>query len=938
MSPPLTVNQRIFIEKMKADSESTMWGFERLLEVPHFTIFFDALDNAGLFDATNNPAPISTEDGQYWTIPHWPALDYLEKCAKESDEKANTELAHKVARVVKRVSKSVRENSGPDNYRTFYKFAEIVGLLPLPIVDRELLELAPVWLTSKFDRGLVANAFDIGFLRRALASDNPTDWSNAVLILRYCTALNPHSNHDSESNRKSIVDDYWLKELIEHHAMSFGRRIGSEASALMLDRTREAYSDGTALSSTLYRPAIEEHEQNHDWRGVQNSFVEGTRDILLSWVDQEPTAAGDRVIDLIKDEAEIVRRIAIYVVNEKWSLLRDRFVLSSQLFSFGHLHELYNLLKARFSSFSSEQKKQTLDAISALASSSNQDERSTKRNQRQWLSAVAGQGYDPADTWYHELNRDQAIGELFEHPDFLAYTSSGWGYGATPFEAAELVAFAQDRTLVSRLNSFKEPGDWRGPSIRSLSDALAEAVKLNPTVFVETLPDFINANRPYQHGVINGFKSLWSGQDGAREAVHWGTAWPALITFFEALVINDPSFWAPDESQGDTSTPKRDWLVALIADFLTDGTKNDDRAFAAELLPRSWKLILALLERTEASPTPSDDPMSHAINSNKGKAIEALVNQALRECRIADKEAGSHAAVWQQVAPPFDLELSKCRNGNYEFSTLAGSFFANLHYLSADWLAENVERIFPREYPDNFICALGGLAYAPAMRKSYSLLNEKGLIEHALGLTPKGRHTRENLIERIALAYLWGDEFLDSPRFGLIFANKSLEDLQQIAAFFGRVKSKEFEEIQQERVRDFLRRSLEVVSDISPPPSVFLGHLSRLIFFVGTLGDEEIRWLVTLAPYAGRDLFASEFAEQLTRLLPQDPKAIVDILQAMVTAPRPYTDYKGRLRTLLVELAKHGQRPAALRLANQMRDLKSMPEVFAELSSNNHQL
>src|SRR5690606_29946392 len=83
MSPSLSVNQLIFIEKMKADSESTMWGFERLLEIPHFTIFFDALENAGLFDAAKNPAPISTEDGQYWTIPHWPALDYLEKCAKE---------------------------------------------------------------------------------------------------------------------------------------------------------------------------------------------------------------------------------------------------------------------------------------------------------------------------------------------------------------------------------------------------------------------------------------------------------------------------------------------------------------------------------------------------------------------------------------------------------------------------------------------------------------------------------------------------------------------------------------------------------------------------------------------------------------------------------------------------------------------------------------
>ena len=73
-----------------------------------------------------------------------------------------------------------------------------------------------------------------------------------------------------------------------------------------------------------------------------------------------------------------------------------------------------------------------------------------------------------------------------------------------------------------------------------------------------------------------------------------------------------------------------------------------------------------------------------------------------------------------------------CQDANFDFSTLCGAYFANLEYLSAEWLSENVEKIFSRKFVQNFLSALGGLEYAPATKSSYLLLNGRGLVEHAL--------------------------------------------------------------------------------------------------------------------------------------------------------------------------------------------------------------
>lgn len=94
--------------------------------------------------------------------------------------------------------------------------------------------------------------------------------------------------------------------------------------------------------------------------------------------------------------------------------------------------------------------------------------------------------------------------------------------------------------------------------------------------------------------------------------------------------------------------------------------------------------------------------MSQAINTPKGRTLEAIFGRALRESRLADKESGSHAATWEHLRPRFDQELEKCETGNFEFSTLSAAYIANLEYLSTEWLQAHIKEIFPTARPASF--------------------------------------------------------------------------------------------------------------------------------------------------------------------------------------------------------------------------------------------
>ena len=950
MTRALTSNEDELVLRMAQSEEKADWGFDLLItrRPDDLASFFDALEGAGLFDPRNNPSPVRSDKEGFIHIPFWPALKYLRALAALVDEKHDLTVAEKIMRIIRSVS-AFREPDGSirDNQHTFRVFAQIIGLVPIEVVTPGDVRLIPLWLATKYDRGHVAAELDKGFMRRALSSSSSNDWEKACRVLYHCTAVDWVSERWMEDTEKlkpvSVVDDFWLEKLIQHHTEALGTKAGRRASEIFAGRLKEVFKLEGTVPSHWSRSTIEDSDQNSPVEQPTDRFVEGLRDVLLHWVDHELGAARDYVNGMLNDDADIIQRIAIHTINNRWTELQELYfpIVSVDLFSDSHMHELYQLLRSHFSEFTDEQKAKALDMIRSIPIGEGEDaERWLKRAQRNWLSAIVNQGYEPVDEFYMRLDADPTIGKLSRHPSLHSYHESWSGPGPSPFSVAELIEHAKTGALIELLHSFTETDGFQGPetpTTHALVDILSEAVKQDPSVFLGILPEFLRAKRQFQYGVINGYKYLWD--DAARSSEQqdfWCGAWIALMEFFIAL-LTDRQFWEEKAVEDQNMTPNRDWIPDLIASFLKGGVQNDNHAYPEALLHQGWKLINILLDRVVPREEVSDDPMGYAINSSKGKVIEALFNHALRACRVADSASGTHAEAWEYMRPTFEGELNKCKGGNYEMSTLSGSYIANLDYLSHDWLTANVEKIFPDDFLMNFVCAVDGMAYAPEHRLVYQLIVDRGIIDNALRLDLKGRHSRGKLIQRIALAYLWGDEQLDGPRFSYLFDSKALGDLEEAGDFLWSVSAQKLRRDQVEKVLAYWACCVDWSDTLDEPPAALLSSLSKLACFLTAIGEKEERWLSAVAPFVHVGHDADRFIEELDRLADMYPRQASAVLAQVLEAYKPVFDFEDRLKSLIKKIALAGddERRAAISYADKLCQirLKGMCDLFKDLSS-----
>jgi hypothetical protein len=513
-----------FIEMMRQDKESARHGFDLLTKRPEPEQYFDALNQAGFFDPENNSGPVPSTEPGFVQIPFWSALNYLEALAKRASERDDDQLANKLLKVVRDVTNyRDRDGAARDNYHTYHKFADFFGLLPLRTIKKEDIHLVSVWLASKFDHGLVGSSLGKGLLKRLLASGSPDNIEKACLLMKECMAFRWLPKEDTRGREPvTAIDDYWLKQIVDKYAKELGAKAGLPAVKIFDEGLREIFGDPRRrYGSTLWRPAIEANQQNWDFRGPENRFVEGMRDSLAGWIEANPTEAVAFVTNALKDEAEIVRRIAIHTTTENFGLLRDAFeaVIGPKLFSSAHRHELYRFLRERFADLSAGGKEAVISALRALPTPTTGEdlERRLKYTQREWLTATKDQ--PEASGWYADLSSDPALESPTDHPDFLSYHEASLGPGPTPFGEQSLIAFAEDGSIVDRLNEFKEKDSWKGPTLGGLVAALEAAVASSPNTFLPLLSTFHGAKLPFQYALLAGFKRVFDPSNEPKTGV-----------------------------------------------------------------------------------------------------------------------------------------------------------------------------------------------------------------------------------------------------------------------------------------------------------------------------------------------------------------------------------------------------------------------------------
>jgi len=74
-----------------------------------------------------------------------------------------------------------------------------------------------------------------------------------------------------------------------------------------------------------------------------------------------------------------------------------------------------------------------------------------------------------------------------------------------------------------------------------------------------------------------------------------------------------------------------------------------------------------------------------------------------------------------------------------------------------------------------------------------------------------------------------------------------------------------------------------------------------------------------------------EFLKELIRLVEVSPSSIAAVFGELIkTYDRGY-DYENVVKTLIARLAQLGQKPAALKYCEQLRDVDGVPELFVKL-------
>jgi hypothetical protein len=217
---------------------------------------------------------------------------------------------------------------------------------------------------------------------------------------------------------------------------------------------------------------------------------------------------------------------------------------------------------------------------------------------------------------------------------------------------------------------------------------------------------------------------------------------------------------------------------------------------------------------------------------------------------------------------------------------------------------------------------LGGLAYAKATRAIYQLLAANNVFSDGLATKLEDSQSQDRIIEWVSLAYLWGDETLDSAIANLIFSTGA-DDLITMAEFFWSVRGEKLNEEQVRKVLAFWKRSVAWSQSQKPAPALLLSRLSRLSPYLKTLDTEAKELLLEVVPYVHNDYATGQMVEELARLVDSNPAGTAEVLERMLDANAPNYDLDDKLKGLIEKLADLGLRAEAIRCTEKLR--KSLP-------------
>lgn len=851
--------------------------------------WFHPLQEEGYFKPEEMPPPKPSEQEGYITIPSWEVVDYLVKTAPELTSKEGVPYQKKFLSIMEDATKYAEEN-GFSNHQVWWRFAEILFYISHDLISAKTIEVVGYWLEDKYDFSLVADSIGEKLLPKILKKqdDRASYIARRLLTKLFRVSFKSYSNTTSEARQKACLqfDSYWAKKIIESVASKAGERLRKRGIAVfhigltcVLKRLKKD------KWSSLWQPAIADHEQNSFRNNAENMFVLGYRNSLTGFIQSSPGEAKKCLQNLLNSKYETIQRIAIHCIGQEGELYKDLWdsVIRREFFQDNFRHETWCFLNLNYPLFTRKQKEKALQIIeekNRKDENKNILKKASAYIRSIWLAAIKDFGKKERELYQKEI---KTAGTEPEHPDFSSYITVGRG-------SIEPVNFLYTKDELNGMKIFELVEVLKSSS--DLSQIFESAVISNPLRYFEHLDKFKDLKLTYVHSVISAYGKRWR----ERANLPWDDIWFYLLEYISD-VTGQKKFWNADSidvgNQGEYVV-ERDKVVMATADLIKSGSQSDDHAFNKKHHYKVKDILECLLKNQKSVSFQKngmfDNALTTAMGSPRGRCVEALINVALRHCRVADKEiTKGHTEAWQEFQRYFDRELKRKSEINYEFFALFPKYIRNFLYMSEGWLTKNLKVIFNPNYKEKWLCVVQGYAYTTGfVPKVYQYLKSHEYIILALDDKNLSQEHSMKFVQDIVYSFLRNEESLndkDSLMRKLLSRGKTNE-IHEIIQFIYSFELEYREKISPKvyelwpPIQEIIKKNFE----FRPEDGRKLASLLCFwIEFIDYLNDEKKEWLLEIAPYASSEYdFSYEFLKNLARLSEQQPFEVNEIWQAMI--------------------------------------------------------
>lgn len=678
-------------------------------------------------------------------------------------------------------------------------------------------------------------------------------------------------------------------------------------------RTNEEYEDHSSIS----RPAIENHEQNHNHDNIEDGLINTIRDIGLKIMEADPKQIETLSAKLDARKWTIFRRIGFYLLSEAPGVAPEltKKQLTNKIFFDNSAveHEFARLLRGGFKILDSEEQKIILDWINKaekITEYINRRKQETSVNAEQegkfkevWQRDQLSYMKDDLPAEYKKRYEDfvSKYGEP-EHPD-LPFYSTSWVGPVSDFKGQELADMESDK-LIELLKTWEPKAEPRGfgSTKEGLGRELGAAIKLKPEYFNNLAEKFIGLDPTYIRGYIQVFGEI-AQHDGMLN-------WEKLLNL-SSWIVSQPREIPGRKGEIMDQDPDWSWTRKAISSLISRGMNNN--LIPCEFRERVWSIIEPLTH--DPDPTPeddarreetSDDAYSSAINSARGEAMSAVAEYALWVYRCTEKDPDgkekvkSGFAIMPEVRKVLNWHLDPSNDPSIAIRAIYGRFFPWLLLMDRKWVLDNLNRIFPLgQFNDRLYTAAWNtiMLYTQAYNDLFEVLKDRYLeaVEN-LGKVDKNRTRYTDRDERVAehLMLFYG-------RGKIELSDKILERFWEVASdklrghaldFVGRSLKSDNADIDPrilERSK-VLWESRIAVAKKAQNQSIYENEMSAFGWWFAS-GKFDEKWssdqyldALEIGKKTQTDYFVAEHLVELVKILPLES---VKILSKMVLVDKP---------------------------------------------------